>query len=310
MKNKNQLTKPVIVGLLAFVCCLLWGSAIPTIKTGYALMEIASTDMASQILYAGTRFTVAGLLAILMGSLMSRKFLTPTRGILKLAFPLCLVQTVGQYVFFYIGVAHVSGVKGSIITATSTFFAILIASLVMRQEQLTVKKMVGCIFGFSGVVLINLAGNQLNGGFHLAGEGAMLLSALAYAGSSVLIKNFSQKEDPVALSGYQFFIGGLIMCGIGLILGGNLGVWTFSSFGILWYLAMVSAVAYSLWSILLKYNPVSQVTVYGFMNPVCGVILSAIILKEGKQAFGITSLVALLLVCAGICIVNYNKKST
>ena len=70
------------------------------------------------------------------------------------------------------------------------------------------------------------------------------------------------------------------------------------------YLALVSAVAYSLWGMLLKYNPISRVAVFGFMNPVFGVILSAWLLREGAQAFGPISLVSLVLVCAGIYIVN------
>ena len=74
------------------------------------------------------------------------------------------------------------------------------------------------------------------------------------------------------------------------------------------YLAFISAMAYSLWAMLLKYNPVSKITVYGFMNPVFGVILSAFILGEAEQAFGIKSLGALILVCIGIYIVNGTKK--
>ena len=74
--------------------------------------------------------------------------------------------------------------------------------------------------------------------------------------------------------------------------------------GMLVYLAVVSAVAYSLWGILLKYNPVSKVAVFGFMNPVFGVILSALLLGEGAQAAGVKSLIALLLVSIGIYVVN------
>ena len=40
----------------------------------------------------------------------------PDKEILKYAVPVCLAQTVGQYFFFYIGVANTSGVKGGIIT--------------------------------------------------------------------------------------------------------------------------------------------------------------------------------------------------
>ena len=55
---------------------------------------------------------------------------------------------------------------------------------------------------------------------------------------------------------------------------------------------------------LLKYNPVSRVAVYGFMNPVFGVIFSALLLGEG-EGLGLKALGALLLVCMGIFVVNF-----
>ena len=36
---------------LATLCCLLWGSAYPAIKNGYALLSIAPGDIASQVLF-------------------------------------------------------------------------------------------------------------------------------------------------------------------------------------------------------------------------------------------------------------------
>ena len=95
----------------------------------------------------------------------------------------------------------------------------------------------------------------------------------------------------------------------GGVMGGHITKVTPSGIGLLVYLALVSAVAYSLWGILLKYNPVSRVTVFGFMNPVFGVILSAWLLREGAQALGPISLVSLVLVCAGIYIVNSREQS-
>ena len=78
---------------------------------------------------------------------------------------------------------------------------------------------------------------------------------------------------------------------------------------IIFYLAMVSAVAYTLWSVLLAWNDVSKVAIFGFVNPLCSVILSALILGEVKQAFNIGSLIALALVCVGIYIVNAKKNN-
>ena len=96
----------------------------------------------------------------------------PNREILKYAVPVCLAQTVGQYFFFYIGVAHTSGVKGGIITGLGNFIAILLSCLVFRNERMTGRKIAGCILGFAGVVVINLMGNSLDMGFKLTSETA------------------------------------------------------------------------------------------------------------------------------------------
>ena len=57
---------------------------------------------------------------------------------------------------------------------------------------------------------------------------------------------------------------------------------------------------------LLKYNPISKVAVFGFMNPVFGVILSALLLQQA-DSLGVMCIAALGLVCVGIYIVNCKK---
>ncbi|MEG2733531.1 MAG: hypothetical protein RR930_09055, partial [Clostridium sp.] len=54
---------------------------------------------------------------------------------------------------------------------------------------------------------------------------------------------------------------------------------------------------------------VSRVTIFGFMNPVVGVLLSALLLGEGGQAFSGKNILALLLVSAGIYVVNRFQNS-
>lgn len=307
-QKQNTLTKTDIVALLACVCCILWGSAIPVIKTGYRLMEVDAADTASQIVFAGVRFTLAGLLVLIFASIREKKVLIPDRTILKYAVPVCLAQTVGQYFFFYIGVAHTSGVKGGIITGLGNFIAILMACLIVRNERMTGRKMAGCVLGFAGVVVINLMGKSLDMGFTLTGEGFILISQVAYGISTILINIYSKKVSPVVLSGTQFTMGGVVLTLIGIGMGGHLGNITAVGVVIIFYLAMVSAVAYTLWSVLLAWNDVSKVAIFGFVNPLCSVILSALILGEVKQAFNTGSLVALLLVCTGIYIVNCKAK--
>ena len=305
-KKTDFMQKTPVVWAGALICCLLWGSAFPCVKIGYRLFAVAADDSAAQILFAGLRFTLAGVLAILIGSVLSRKVLLPKKEAAGGIVILCLLQTVIQYFFFYIGLAHTSGVKASIIEAVSVFVAILVASLLFHQERLTAAKIIGCLIGFTGVVLINARGVET--GFALNGEGYLLLSTVSYAFSSVYLKRLSRRFDPVMLSGWQFIIGGLVMAASGFLMGGRLQIVSSRALPMLMYLAFISAAAYSLWGILLKYNPVSRVAVFGFMNPVFGVFLSALLLGEKEQAGGLVSIVSLILVSAGIWIVNRVKE--
>ena len=91
-------------------------------------------------------------------------------------------------------------------------------------------------------------------------------------------------------------------------MGGHLGHISVMGAVLILYLALVSALAYTLWSVLLTYNDVSKVAIFGFVNPMCSVVLSALVLGEVSQAFNVGSLIALMLVCVGIYVVNYKKR--
>lgn len=306
--RKDFLQKTWVVCVLALVCTFLWGSASPCIKLGYALFKIPSSETWTQILFAGTRFILAGILTILIGSALNRKMLVPTKSSVPSIAKLALFQTILQYIFFYIGLARNSGVKASIINGSNTFFVILLAGLVFHQEKLDFKKLAGCIIGFAGVIIVSMNGKSIDMNLSLMGDGSLFLCAISYAVSSCLMKNYSKNNNPVMLSGYQFIFGGIVMVIVGLIMGGRINHISLSAVLMLLYLACISAVAYSLWGILLKHNPVSKVAIFGFTNPVFGVLLSAWWLGEGSSELGINALIALILVSIGILIVNVRKQ--
>ncbi len=303
-ETKNKLfTNPVFIAIAALFCCALWGSATPFIKIGYQLI-LPKKDIPSTILFAGIRFTLAGIITVLIYSIAKRKFLYPKRQNIAKVLTVSAFQTVIQYIFFYIGLANTSGVKGTVISGTNAFFAILISALVFRLEKLNAKKIIACVLGFAGVILINLNGLEFTMNI---GDVCVLTSNIAYAVSSVLIKRYSKYEDPVVISGYQFAVGGSVMIAAGLILGGRVQFESVKSVGVLFYLALLSAVAYALWGILLKHNPVSKVTVFSFMIPVFGVLLSNLMLTEKSEVIVLNLIIALLLMCSGIILLNYKK---
>ena len=296
--------------LTAFFCCVLWGSASPAIKIAYSLFRIGPEDTASRIMLAGARFMIAGVMTIAFGSVLAKRPLVPKRTSWPKVAVLALVQTVGQYYFFFMALANTSGVRGSIINASGNFITILFAVYIFHFEKMTAKKLIGCLVGFAGILMILGGGQALmeGGRVTLAGEGAMLAADFFYAASGCLIKIFSRDENPVVLSGYQFMIGGAILFGIGTLMGGQLIFYSTACVLNLLYMGFISAGAYTLWGVLLKYNPVSRVAILGFINPVMGVLLSALFLGEGSEAFSLSGLLALLLVSAGIIIVNTSEK--
>lgn len=302
MADKLQ-NKFLVMGLAVF-CCLLWGSAYPGVKIGYQLFNI--TTAGSKILFAGYRFTLAGLLTFFITSIYYRKWIVPQKNDFKAMLILGVFQTTFQYIFFYIGLSNTTGVKGAIINASSSFLAIFFAHFVFKNEKLSKYKVIGAILGMIGVIIIQLDKGPIGGGFLLTGEGFLFFACIASAVGSVLTRIFSQKIDAMVLTAYQLVFGGLILIMVGSLLGGKinnipiLGVYLFI------YLAFLSATAFSVWTILLKHNPVGNVAIYRFMVPVFGVILSGLFL--GEEFLSITTIISLITVSVGIYIVNRERS--
>lgn len=288
--------------------CLLWGSAFPCIKIGYSLFGIASTDVASIIAFAGARFLISGALVAVGMSIARRHPFVPARRDWPCAIKLSVFQTILQYLLFHIGLSRCSGVTSSIIEASSTFIVVLLAAYAFRTERMTGAKALGCVLGFAGVLIVNLNGHTGGLSFRLDGEGLVFLSTFAAAMSSNLCKRYSADHDPVLLSGWQFAIGGAVMLAAGLAAGGRIapapGASPAAAIALLVYMGFISAAAYSVWSATIAANDVSRVAVFGFVNPIFGVILSAILLGETDVLSPALAVVSLVLVCAGIVIVN------
>lgn len=300
MNAHTVFTRPKIVFLLASLCCLLWGSAFPAIKIGYTLLAIAQDDIASQLVFAGWRFVGAGALLLVFAQLADKNVLGTARGNLGPLVGLGVAQTSVQYVFFYIGLAHTTGVKASILGSVGAFASVLLAHFVYHNDRLNWRKTVGCMLGFTGVLLVNLGGQATGVGFEfsLLGEGFVVMSALALSVASMYGKRVSQGMDAMVMTGYQLTFGGVTLLLLGWGLGGALVGLTLGAALLLLYLAALSAISFGLWGVLLKFNRVSQVTVYMFLSPVFGAGLSALFLGESIWAW--KNLGALALVSWGI----------
>ncbi|MDO4535074.1 MAG: DMT family transporter [Clostridium perfringens] len=301
--NKGEFfTSKKIILVFALISCILWGSAYPAIKIGYDVFHIAQNNISSKIIFAGYRFLLAGLIVLVLAIILKKKiFRLDKKQIISLIL-LGISQTALQYTFFYIGLSYTTGVRGAILNGTGTFFSIIIAHFLYKNDKITLNKTIGCVIGFVGVILVNLTGNFFEQGFNFKGDGLIILSTFISSAAAIYGKTLSQKQDTFIITGYQLFIGGIVLTVLGFSLGGNLGGFNLISTSLLIYMAMLSAVAFLLWTLLLKYNKVGKIAVFNFLIPVFGSILSAVFLNE--SIFNIKTFIALILVCIGIFLVN------
>ncbi|HEY6134756.1 MAG TPA: DMT family transporter [Rubrivivax sp.] len=299
------LTRRKVVFLLALFCCVLWGSSYPAIKNGYTMFNIAPGDIPSKLVFAGWRFLLAGLLLLAYAVIGGKRLRGYSARRLGQFAVLGLTQTALQYVFFYVGLAYTTGVKSSIMNATGTFFSVLLAHFIYHNDRLSYGKILGCTVGFAGVMVVNFGaglGGVLAFDFTLLGEGFVITAAFVLAAASIYGKRISQGIDPIVMTGYQLVVGGAALLLGGYGSGGGLHGFTPASAALLAYMVLLSSLAISIWSLLLKYNRVSMITAFNFMVPVFGAVLSAVFLDESILEW--RNGVALLLVCFGIWLVT------
>ncbi|MBW5445399.1 EamA family transporter [Cohnella sp. CFH 77786] len=293
-------THPIGKPLAAAGATLLWGSAFPLIKLSYAHMGIHRDETNAQILFAGYRFTLAGMLILIAMLAMRIEFERNWSSVARAA-KVGVFQTVLQYIAFYIGLGFSTGTISSITAGTTSFFQLLVARFMYRDERFTAPKVLGMLAGFAGIMVIYFQGAADEGSFGF-GEILLLAAMLFGALGNVISKKQASSVNVFLLTGLQMLLGGLTLLAAGGLRGGWL---PFRIDGhsvlLLLYLAVLSSTGFLLWNYLMKYNSVGSVSMYLALIPLFGVMLSAWMLNERLYP---TTFLSLLLIVLGIVIVN------
>jgi drug/metabolite transporter (DMT)-like permease len=304
MNAKRFFTHPLGIVISATGSTFLWGSAFPFIKLSYESLHIQPEEIGEQMIFAGYRFFLAGLLILVFFSLLKKNMLFQKKTFLPVV-KIGLFQTFFQYVLFYIGLSYSSGIQGSIIAGTTSFFQIILAHFMYKNDRMNAIKTVGLMLGFAGVIFANLPKGELTIDFGW-GEVLLMLAMLSGAFGNILARNGSREMEVGYLTAYQMVFGSL-----GLLLVGSFTSklfpfdFTAEALWMLLYLAFLSAAGFILWNNVMKYNQVGIVSLYMFLVPVFGVILSSFLL--GEEVYFLV-LVGLMLVVTGIVIVNRPKR--
>ena len=302
VKGQKILTNPVWVVIIAVFCNVLWGSAFPFVKIGYELFQL-TTSVSDKLLFAGVRFFLSGVMLLVGYLLIYRKLPSLHKDNIQNVVSLGIVQTTFQYIFFYIGLSNTTSTNGSIVNSTNVFLSAILAHFVYTNDKMTLRKWVGCVIGFCGVIFVTLG--QGSARFALDGEGFIMMAGLMFAIGSVISKKATKKDESWVVTAYNLALGGGILILAGLILGGSLHKITLHGSMVLLYLALLSAISFTLWTMLLTYNNIGKICIYNFVIPVSGTLLSGLVLHE--NILKLRYLISLICVCTGIFIVNTVK---
>jgi drug/metabolite transporter (DMT)-like permease len=302
LSREKLFTWPPTVFFLALICALLWGSAFPMVKTGFAMLAIQDST-GGKIYFAAYRFFLAGIMIFAGVWAAGKPILLSGCGEYGAMVLTGLLQTTLQYIFFYIGLSNTTGVKASIIIGSGSFFLVLFSHLLFKDDPISLRKSVGLILGFVGIVIVNLQSGNLDFDLTFTGEGFILFTALSSTLAIVVVKKVATRIYPPLMSAYQLVIGSVVLFLLGLLLE-KPGVLVFDgpSMALLFYLSFLSAAAFSLWYLLIQYNRLSSIAVYRFLIPVCAVLLSVALLED--ESLHWPALLALLLVCLGIVLTS------
>lgn len=304
MNAQRFYTHPLGIIFSATAATFLWGSAFPFIKLSYESLQIKPDEIGEQMIFAGYRFFIAGLFIFIFFSLLKKNMMFQKRTLIPVL-KIGLFQTFFQYVLFYIGLSYSTGIQGSIIAGTTSFFQILLAHFMYKNDRINTIKLIGLLLGFVGVIFANLPKGEFSIDFGW-GELLLMLAMLSGAFGNILAKNGSKDMEVGYLTAYQMFFGSL-----GLLLVGSLSSKLFpfhfsgAAIWMLLYLAFLSAAGFILWNNVMKYNQVGLVSLYMFLVPVFGVILSSFLL--GEEVYFLV-MIGLILVVSGIVIVNRPRK--
>jgi drug/metabolite transporter (DMT)-like permease len=286
---------------LAIVACLLWSTAFAGIKIGL--------EYTTPLQFAGMRFFLAGLMIVpFCGGL--RNYYRQVRANMKTILKVSMLQTFLLYGLFYIGIARVPGAITAIVVGASPLYATIVAHIFMKNDKVTVKKMIILLVGLGGVVIISFSGKGEEGFLmvQLWGILILVLSNISSALGNVLVSKQKKNMNPFIFNSAQIGLGGILLFFISIpIEGYTFEVYPLPYYFSLLWLSFLSASAFSIWFLLLSRPEVkvSDLNIWKFIIPVFGAFLSWMILPD--ESPDIFSLIGMLIIAVSLIMMSMTQ---
>jgi len=211
-----------------------------------------------------------------------------------------------QLSLFYLGLERTYASRGVLISNLLPFFVLFLSHRFIPGERITLKKMMGIIMGFAGVVVMFSGVGGFFGSLH-TGDPIILAAVMLWSGNVVYTKRIIKDYAPFQLVLYPMLVSAPIFltagffCDTDMIVNLNPTV-----MGAFFYQGMISAAfGFVAWNTMLKRYGASTLHAFVFIMPIAGVVFSGLLLNEPITP---NILAAMALIAAGIGLVHLNPK--
>lgn len=210
-------------------------------------------------------------------------------------------------VFFIYGLSLTHPINSAIIMVSNPIM-VIVFTLIVFKEKITVLKIGGLSLGLIGaVVLLLFKGNFQMGSDTILGDGMTLINSVCFAVFVVMVKPYMQKYNTVTVMKWIFLFGCIYMLPFG-IQDMQKTNWTDLPANIYASIAFVvvatTFLAYLLNTYALKALSPSVVSMYIYMQPFLATIFAVILGKDTLSPIKIVSAVFIIL---GVYLVSYRK---
>jgi drug/metabolite transporter (DMT)-like permease len=175
----------------------------------------------------------------------------------------------------------------AVLVAMAPFWMVGIEALMPDGDPLTVRRVIGLLVGFTGIVVLVWPEIRVGGaGGFIAGVIAAQIACVGWAIGSTYARRHGRDENVLATAAFEMLFGGLVMLAVALVRHEQAKL-TFNvrTGAALAYLTFIGAVGgFSAYAYALKHLPVATVSLYAYVNPVIAVLLGTLILSEPLNA--------------------------
>lgn len=289
--NKNKST------FYALLATFLWGTLFPVVKLGYDAYNIITTG--DILFFAGIRFTVCGALICLYAFITDKASFKGVKNTLVPVLLSGLFAIILHYSFTYSALKLTDSSKTAILKQIGVLFYVCFSSMFFKEDKLTVKKLIGVLMGFVGIIAINANAGGIS--FNI-GDALIIAASFCTVFSNVISKKVFQTVKPITSTGISQLFGGIVLLMIGDLWGGGMDFVFEKSAFIMVYICFASIFSYSIWFTVVKNGELSKLFIIKFAEPVFACIFGAILL--GENIFKVQYILAFLLIVGGIYISN------